>query len=203
MVRRPFQTLTEGALRPGVALGLAWTPAGGEVLHVEAAGFDDGDGKLQLTGSLGVVMKESVQAAMSLLRSRSRQLSIASSRFKREDFHVHCPSASIPKDGPSAGVAMLAALSSLMLNRSLPKGLAMSGEITLRGQILPVGGVKAKVLAARRAGMSAVLLPKANQVDLADLDPALLGDLSLHYANDVEQIFDLLYPNLTLERQQN
>ena len=196
------QTLTEGALRPGVALGLAWTPAGGEVLHIEAAGFDDGNGNLQLTGSLGDVMKESVQAAMSLLRSRSRQLSIASGRFKSEDFHVHCPSAGIPKDGPSAGVAMLAALSSLMLNRSLPKGLAMSGELTLRGQILPVGGVKAKVLAARRAGMSAVLLPEANRVDLAGLDPALLGDLSLHYACDVEQIFDLLFPSLTLGIQQ-
>ena len=93
---------------------------------------------------------------------------------------------------------MLAALSSLMLNRSLPKGLAMSGEITLRGQVLPVGGVKEKVLAARRAGMSAVLLPESNRVDLADLDPALLGDLRLHYAGDVEQIFDLLFPSLTL-----
>ncbi len=191
-------TLNEGVLRPGVAMGLAWTPAGGEVLHVEAAGFDDGTGNLQLTGSLGDVMKESVQTALSLLRSRSRQLSIDSGRFKREDFHVHCPSAGIPKDGPSAGVAMLAALSSLMLNRSLPKGLAMSGEITLRGQVLPVGGVKEKVLAARRAGMSAVLLPESNRVDLADLDPALLGDLRLHYAGDVEQIFDLLFPSLTL-----
>lgn len=196
---RPAQS--EGPLRPGVALGLAWTPSGGETLHVEAAGFDDGSGQLRLTGSLGNVMKESVQTAMSLLRSRSRQLGIDPQRFMREDFHVHCPSAGIPKDGPSAGVAMLAALSSLMLRRPLPKGVAMSGEITLRGQILPVGGVKEKVLAARRAGLSAVLLPQANQADLSDLDPALLGEMRLHYASDVEQVFDLLFPSLTLRIQ--
>ncbi|HEY0843932.1 MAG TPA: endopeptidase La [Noviherbaspirillum sp.] len=153
---------------PGVATGLAWTPVGGDILFIEASRAP-GHGKLILTGQLGEVMKESAQAALSLLKMRSRTLDIAPDIFDRSDIHVHVPAGAIPKDGPSAGVAMFIALASLLTERPVRSDHAMTGEISLRGMVLPVGGIKEKVLAALRAGITTVMLPARNRKDLEDI----------------------------------
>jgi len=156
---------------PGVATGLAWTPAGGDILFVEAARVP-GSGKLILTGQLGDVMKESAQAALSLLKARASALGIDPARFEKSDIHVHVPAGAIPKDGPSAGVAMFIALASLLTGRTARSDTAMTGEISLRGLVLPIGGVKNKVLAAVRAGIGTVLLPERNKKDYEDVPEA-------------------------------
>ncbi len=153
---------------PGVATGLAWTTAGGTVMFVEAI-RTDGDGKLTLTGQLGPVMKESAQAALTYTRAHAQDLGIGPEPFGKSDFHIHVPAGAVPKDGPSAGVAMGMALISLCTDRPIRHNLAMTGEITLRGKVLPVGGVKEKVLAATRAGIEIVVLPRDNENDLADI----------------------------------
>jgi ATP-dependent Lon protease len=153
---------------PGVATGLAWTPVGGDILFVEAARMP-GNGKLILTGQLGEVMKESAQAALSLVKARTAELGVAADAFEKSDIHVHVPAGATPKDGPSAGVAMFVALSSLMTGRPVRSDVAMTGEISLRGLVLPIGGVKEKVLAALAAGIETVMLPKRNQRDLEDV----------------------------------
>ena len=161
----------EVALRhpvPGVVTGLAWTPVGGDILFIEAARMP-GSGKLILTGQLGDVMKESAQAALSLVKARSQQLGIAAELFERSDVHVHVPAGATPKDGPSAGVAMFVALASLFTNRPVRTDVAMTGEISLRGLVLPIGGVKEKVLAALRAGITTVMLPGRNRRDLEEI----------------------------------
>ncbi|MEC5162110.1 MULTISPECIES: endopeptidase La [unclassified Janthinobacterium] len=167
----PAKFESELAMRtslPGVATGLAWTPVGGDILFVEAS-RTPGAGKLILTGQLGEVMKESAQAALTLLKANSAELHIGAERFKKHDIHVHVPAGAIPKDGPSAGVAMFIALASLMTGRPVRSERAMTGEISLRGLVLPVGGIKEKVLAAQRAGIATVLLPARNQKDLEDI----------------------------------
>jgi len=156
---------------PGVATGLAWTPTGGDILFVEAARVP-GSGKLILTGQLGDVMKESAQAALSLVKARASSLSVDSRLFERSDIHVHVPAGAIPKDGPSAGVAMFIALASLLTGRTARSDTAMTGEISLRGLVLPIGGVKNKVLAAVRAGITTVLLPERNKKDYEDVPEA-------------------------------
>jgi ATP-dependent Lon protease len=143
---------------PGVATGLAWTPAGGDILFIEATRIP-GTGKLILTGQLGDVMKESAQAALSLVKSRSDRLGFKPELFEKSDIHIHVPAGAIPKDGPSAGVAMTVALTSLLTNRAIRSDTAMTGEISLRGLVLPVGGIKEKVVAAARAGIKTVMLP--------------------------------------------
>lgn len=153
---------------PGVATGLAWTPVGGDILFIEAS-RTPGGGRLILTGQLGDVMKESAQAALTLVKSRAADLGIDASTLDKSDVHVHVPAGAIPKDGPSAGVAMFMALSSLLSNRTVRYDTAMTGEISLRGLVLPVGGIKEKVLAAMRAGITTVMLPKRNQKDLQDV----------------------------------
>src|SRR6266513_2313852 len=153
---------------PGVATGLAWTPVGGDVLFIEAS-RTPGNGKLILTGQLGDVMKESAQTALTLVKARSAELGVAPELFEKSDIHVHVPAGAIPKDGPSAGVAMFTALASLMTNRPVRSDRAMTGEISLRGLVLPVGGIKEKVLAALRAGISTVLLPARNRTDLEEI----------------------------------
>jgi ATP-dependent Lon protease len=153
---------------PGVATGLAWTPVGGDILFVEAARAT-GSGRLILTGQLGDVMKESAQAALSLVKSRARQLGIDEALFEKNDIHVHVPAGAIPKDGPSAGVAMFTALVSLLTDQNVRGDTAMTGEISLRGLVLPVGGIKEKVLAAHRAGLKRVLLPARNRKDFEDI----------------------------------
>ena len=167
----PQKFFNEIALRtslPGVATGLAWTPFGGEILFIEATKMP-GDGKLLLTGQLGDVMKESAQAALSLFKSRAETLGIDPDIFKKNDLHIHIPAGAIPKDGPSAGVTLFVALVSLLTGRRISKDVAMTGEISLRGLILPVGGIKEKVLAAKRAGISCVLLPELNRRDLEEI----------------------------------
>jgi ATP-dependent Lon protease len=153
---------------PGVATGLAWTPVGGEILFIEAA-RTPGSGRLILTGQLGDVMKESVQAALSLVKGHTAELGLAAESLDKSDIHVHVPAGATPKDGPSAGVAMYVALSSLLSGRPVRADVAMTGEISLRGLVLPVGGIKEKVLAALRAGISTVLLPARNRRDLEDI----------------------------------
>ena len=153
---------------PGVVTGLAYTPAGGEILHIEATRYP-GKGNVTLTGHIGEVMKESVQAALSLLRSRDGQLGVKSEDFRKMDLHVHVPAGAVPKDGPSAGIAMFTALASLFSNRPVRSDVAMTGEITLRGLVLPIGGLKEKSLAAMRAGIATVIIPKLNEKDLVDV----------------------------------
>jgi ATP-dependent Lon protease len=153
---------------PGVATGLAWTPSGGDILFVEAARVP-GTGRLILTGQLGDVMKESAQAALSLVKARASSLGVDSASFEKSDIHVHVPAGAIPKDGPSAGVAMFIALVSLLTGRTVRSDTAMTGEISLRGLVLPIGGVKNKVLAAVRAGITTVMLPERNKKDYEDV----------------------------------
>ncbi|MDE2401840.1 MAG: endopeptidase La [Burkholderiales bacterium] len=179
----------ETALRsglPGVATGLAWTPVGGDILFIEATRVT-GTGRLILTGQLGDVMKESAQAALTLVKSRASELGIAAAMFEAIDVHVHVPAGAIPKDGPSAGVAMFVALASLFTHRAVRPEVAMTGEISLRGLVLPVGGVKDKVLAAQRAGLHTVLLPARNQKDLRDVPQSVRDALHFEWIKTVDE----------------
>jgi len=174
---------------PGVAVGLAWTPVGGEILFIEATAMKGGKG-LTLTGQLGDVMKESATTALSFIRSNAASLGIAEDFFKETDLHIHIPAGAIPKDGPSAGVTMLTALASLLTGTSVKTKLAMTGEITLRGKVLPVGGIKEKVLAAHRAGIKTIILPQWNEKDLEDIpQKKILKSIQFHF---VEQMRDVL-----------
>ncbi len=154
--------------KPGVVTGLAYTPMGGEVMHIEATRYP-GKGNITLTGQIGNVMKESMQAALSLVRSRDGQIGAKAEDFREMDIHVHVPAGAVPKDGPSAGVAMFTALASLFSNTPVRSDVAMTGEITLRGLVLPIGGLKEKSLAAMRAGITTVIIPKQNEKDLVDI----------------------------------
>ena len=149
---------------------MAYTPVGGEILFIEASNMP-GKGHITLTGQIGEVMKESATAAFSLIRSRAANFGIDPKIFAESDFHIHVPAGAVPKDGPSAGVAMFSALASLLLNRPVRHDMAMTGEITLRGLVLPIGGLKEKTLAAKRAGIKHVLVPKRNEKDLPDIPP--------------------------------
>jgi len=185
----PHRFENEVAMRtsvPGVATGLAWTPVGGDVLFVEATRMP-GHGKLILTGQLGNVMKESAQAAMSLLKANAARLGIESKSFDTEDIHVHVPAGAIPKDGPSAGVALYTALVSLMTDRAVRNDTAMTGEISLRGLVLPVGGIKEKVLAADAAGIKTVMLPARNRKDVDDIPESVRQRLRLVWLERVEE----------------
>ncbi len=172
---------------PGVVTGLAYTPAGGEVLHIEATKFP-GKGGITLTGQIGNVMKESAQAALSLLRTRAEALGIDSDAFKETDIHVHVPAGAIPKDGPSAGVAMFTALASLFTNRQAHPDVGMTGEITLRGLVLPIGGLKEKSLAAMRAGLETVIIPKLNEKDLPDVPAEAKEKLRFVPVENVDEV---------------
>jgi ATP-dependent Lon protease len=174
---------------PGVATGLAWTPVGGDILFIEAARMP-GSGKLILTGQLGDVMKESAQAALSLVKSRAASLGIAPEVLEKSDIHVHVPAGATPKDGPSAGVAMFTALSSLLTDRVVRNDVAMTGEVTLRGLVTPIGGVKEKVLAALRAGIKTVMLPERNRRDLDDIPADAREQLTFVWLKDVEQALE-------------
>ena len=172
----------------GVATGLAWTEAGGDVLFVEATTMR-GRGGLILTGQLGDVMKESAQAALSFARAHALQLGLGPDYFEDRDVHIHVPEGAIPKDGPSAGITIAAAMVSAFVERPLRRDLAMTGEITLRGNVLPVGGIKEKVLAARRSGITTILLPAANRKNLEEIPKALRKDLTLIFVGDVREVF--------------
>jgi ATP-dependent Lon protease len=171
----------------GIATGLAWTEAGGDIVHIEAT-LMEGKGQLTLTGSLGEVMKESAQAALSYIRARARSLRIGQKYFQQFDLHIHVPAGAIPKDGPSAGIAMATALVSVFTGTPVDHTVAMSGEITLRGQVLAVGGIKEKVLAARRAGVESVILPQANRPDLEDIPAKIRRGLRMVFADTVDEV---------------
>jgi ATP-dependent Lon protease len=178
--------LAERAGQPGVAVGLAWTPAGGDILFIESTRMP-GKGELRLTGSLGEVMRESAEAARSWLRSHAGDCGIDPAVFPQSDIHLHVPSGAVPKDGPSAGVAMVTSLASLTSGRAAHPDVAMTGEITLRGKVLPVGGIKEKVLAAKRAGIRRVVLPEPNRRDVAEIAPELLKGLELEYVGTIDE----------------
>ncbi len=179
---------------PGVATGLAWTPTGGELLFIEATAMKGSKG-LTLTGQLGDVMKESATAALSFARSNADTLGIEEDFFANHDIHIHVPAGAIPKDGPSAGVTMLSALTSLLTDRLIRKDLAMTGEITLRGQVLPVGGVKEKVLAAHRAGIKTIILPDWNRKDLEDIPKNVEKDIQFHFVGKMMDVLDIALQN--------
>jgi ATP-dependent Lon protease len=185
------EEMEERTKKPGVAIGLAWTPAGGDVLFIEASRMT-GTGALTLTGSLGDVMKESARAALSWTRAHAKELGIDPDFYKGAEVHLHVPSGAIPKDGPSAGVTMATALISELTGRPVRGDIAMTGEITLSGKVLPVGGIKEKVLAARRVGIREVILPKQNEKHVnEDLSPELRSELTVHFVTAVEEVLAL------------
>ena len=176
--------------KPGVAIGLAWTPAGGDMLFIEATSMKGKNG-LTLTGQLGDVMKESASAALSFIRSNAAALGVAEDFYENTDIHIHVPAGAIPKDGPSAGVTMLTALTSLLTGRKVKKDLAMTGEITLRGAVLPIGGIKEKVLAAYRAGIKTIILPEWNRKDMEDIPANIQKAIKFHFVDDMMEVLKL------------
>tara|TARA_B100002049_G_scaffold103587_1_gene76462 strand:- start:775 stop:3207 length:2433 start_codon:yes stop_codon:yes gene_type:complete len=189
----PKRVDNEIALRTniaGVSTGLAWTPAGGDILFVEASRAP-GSGRLTITGQLGDVMKESAQAALSLVKARAEELDIEQERLDKSDIHIHVPAGAIKKDGPSAGVALYTALVSLLTDRKVRADVAMTGEISLRGQVLPIGGVKEKTLAAHQAGIKTVLLPERNRKDEDDIPENVRSALEIHYMSHVDEVIDI------------
>ncbi|MCH8953839.1 endopeptidase La [candidate division KSB1 bacterium] len=185
-----FSEVAERTSRAGVATGLAWTPFGGDILFVEATKMK-GKGDLILTGSLGDIMKESARAALSYIRSKASELKIADDIFSKYDIHIHVPAGAIPKDGPSAGVTLLTCLVSLLTNKLVSNDLAMTGEITLRGSVLPVGGIKEKILAAHRAGIKRVLLPEKNRKDFDDIPEAVRKQIELCFVSEIDEVLKL------------
>ena len=188
------EELTERTRVPGVAVGLAWTPVGGDILFIEATKMRGGK-NLHLTGQLGDVMKESAQAALSWIRSHADRLEIDPEFWEKWDLHLHIPAGAIPKDGPSAGVTMLVALVSLLRNQPVKPAVAMTGEVTLSGRVLPVGGIKEKVLAAKRAGILEVILPSRNEnALLEEIPPAIRDEMTFHLVSTVEELLTLTFP---------
>jgi len=180
--------------KPGVVTGLAWTPTGGDILHIEAIRYP-GKGNILLTGQIGDVMKESAQAALSLVKTRAKELGIEPDAFKDTDLHIHVPAGAVPKDGPSAGVAMFTAIASLFSDRPVRADVAMTGEITLRGLVLPIGGLKEKSLAALRAGIKTVIIPKHNEKDLPDIPADARAKLKLIPVETVDEVLKLALAN--------
>jgi ATP-dependent Lon protease len=182
----------ERTSRPGVAVGLAWTPVGGDVLFIEAGRMPGGSKGLIMTGQLGSVMQESVQAALTWVRANAVAYGIDPEIFKTSDIHVHVPAGAIPKDGPSAGITMASALLSMLTGRCVKPNLAMTGEITLAGQVLPIGGIKEKVLAAKRSGITEVIVPWENEVNVKeDLQREQIGDMKIHYVKTMDDVVKL------------
>jgi ATP-dependent Lon protease len=183
--------VTEAKDMVGVATGLAWTAAGGQIIFIEAAKMK-GTNILTLTGSLGDVMKESAQAAMSYIRSHNELFNISEDIFDQHDIHIHVPAGAIPKDGPSAGVTIAIALISLLTDRPVRRNVALTGELTLSGRILPVGGVKEKVLAAHRAGVKTVIFPAKNEADIQDIPAGIKKDLNIYAMDELPEIVNLV-----------
>jgi ATP-dependent Lon protease len=175
---------------PGVAVGLAWTYVGGDILFIEAL-LSDGKGELKLTGNLGNVMKESASTALTYLQANAKKIGVDPTLFTTKSIHIHVPEGAVPKDGPSAGVTMLTALSSAFTGRKVKPYLAMTGEITLRGQVLPVGGIKEKILAAKRAGMKEIILCWQNEKDVNEIDQTFIKGVSFYYVKNMQQVLDL------------
>ena len=195
--------IAERTKRTGVAVGLAWTPTGGDVLFIEANSMK-GKGGFTMTGQIGQVMQESMQAALTWVRSNCIQLGIPEDFFAQHDIHIHVPAGAIPKDGPSAGVTMATALVSLLTERRVRPLTAMTGEITLSGNVLPVGGIKEKVLAAKRAGVRDVLLPAENKMNVdEDLTPEQLEHLAVHYVKTIDEVLEIALPSSPREEKQD
>ena len=184
-----FSEIAERTSVPGVATGLAWTPTGGDIIFIEATKMK-GNKSLTLTGSLGDVMKESAQAALSYIRSKPKDFNIPEDFFEKNDIHLHVPAGAIPKDGPSAGVTMLTALTSLLTNRLVRHDVAMTGEITLRGLVLPVGGIKEKVLAAKRAGINKIIMPKKNENNLEEIPENVKNGMEFYLVEKMDQVIE-------------
>jgi ATP-dependent Lon protease len=195
--------VAERTRRSGVAVGLAWTPVGGDVLFIEVNKMK-GKGGFTITGQLGEVMKESMQAALTWVRSNANSLGISEDFFKDHDLHIHVPAGAIPKDGPSAGVTIATALVSLLTDRSVRMHTAMTGEITLSGNVLPVGGIKEKFLAAKRAGVTTVILPAENKQNVEeDLEPGQIDGVAIHYVNSIEEVLGIALPHSRAEEKQD
>jgi len=175
---------------PGVAVGLAWTYVGGDILFIETS-LSDGKGELKLTGNLGNVMKESASTALTYLQSNAKKYKLDSILFEKKNIHIHVPEGAVPKDGPSAGVTMMSAIASALTGKRIKPFLAMTGEITLRGQVLPVGGIKEKVLAARRAGLKEIILCWQNEKDVQEIDPEFIKGIKFHYVKTMSQVLEL------------
>ena len=184
-----FAEVAERTDRPGVVTGLVWTPVGGDIIFIEATKMPGGKG-FMLTGQLGEVMRESARAALSYVRSEAAALGIAPNFFNGIDLHLHVPAGAIPKDGPSAGIAMATALASLLTGRPVRDDVAMTGEITLRGRVLPIGGLKEKVLAAHRAGIRTVIMPQRNEADLDEVPAELRSEMTFVPVERIEQVLD-------------
>jgi ATP-dependent Lon protease len=184
------QQTTAAASEIGLALGLAWTEVGGEVLQIEAT-LTNGRGGVQLTGKLGEVMQESAQAALTCIKARSERLGMSLEHIRKRDLHVHIPEGAIPKDGPSAGVTLATAMASALMRVPVRRDVAMTGEITLRGKVLPVGGVKDKLLAAHRVGCTAVILPKENEKDVSEVPEEVRAAMSLHFVETIDEVLAL------------
>ena len=174
----------------GLVTGLAWTEVGGSILQTEIQVLD-GKGKLTTTGQLGDVMQESAQAALSYIRSRARHLGLAKDFYRNVDIHVHVPEGAIPKDGPSAGITMATGLASALTKIKVRRDIAMTGEITLRGKVLPIGGLKEKLLAAHRAGIFEAILPEDNRKDLADLPELIKSSMKLHFVKEMDEVLGI------------
>jgi ATP-dependent Lon protease len=195
--------IAERTKRAGVVVGLAWTPAGGDILFIEANTMK-GKGSFTMTGQIGQVMQESMQAALTWVRSNASHLGINESFFAEHDIHIHVPAGAIPKDGPSAGVTMATALVSLLTDRRVRPLTAMTGEITLSGDVLPIGGVKEKVLAAKRAGVHDVILPAENKTNVEeDLTPEQLENVNIHYVKTIEEVLQIALPKSPMEAKQD
>jgi len=194
--------LAERVTKPGVVTGLAWTAAGGDILFVESTQMK-GKGKLTLTGQLGDVMKESATAAMTFVRSNADTYGLDSDFNENNDIHVHVPAGAIPKDGPSAGVSMVTSLVSLLTKSPVKEKVAMTGEITLRGNVLPIGGVKEKVTAAHRSGIKEVILPDLNRKDLEDVPENVSKDLSFHFAKEISDVLKVAIPGISNNKKKS
>ena len=173
----------------GVVNGLAWTSVGGEILEVEV-NVMEGSGKLELTGNLGDVMKESAKAAISYIRTRTKTLGIQDDFYKKKDIHIHFPEGAVPKDGPSAGITTCTALVSALMDVPMPQDIAMTGEVTIRGRVLPIGGLKEKTMAAYRAHMKTVIVPADNEPDISEIDPVVAKNLRFVYAKHMDDVLE-------------
>jgi ATP-dependent Lon protease len=198
-----FATEKERMDEIGVATAIAWTENGGEIMPVETL-IVEGKGNLQITGQIGDVMQESAQAALSFLKSRAKILGLDPQSFEHQDIHIHIPEGAIPKDGPSAGITIATALISLLTERKVHNEIAMTGEVTLRGRVLPVGGIREKILAAHRAGIKTILIPERNLKDLVDVPKKVKEDLNIQPVTHMDQVLDLaLYPPKEVKKKAN
>jgi ATP-dependent Lon protease len=175
---------------PGVAVGLAWTYVGGDILFIEAQA-SEGKGELKLTGNLGNVMKESASTAYTWVQANAKKLGIDPLLFTNKNIHIHVPEGAVPKDGPSAGITMMSAITSALTGRKIKSYLAMTGEITLRGQVLPVGGIKEKVLAAKRSGIKDIIMCWQNEKDVAEITQKFISGIHFHYVKTMQQVLEI------------